>query len=244
MFTPTLGLICFVFDYIIVAIIYNWKQYSIRKLWNVRFIIIAVSNTIIAFFSFPVILVIIYSIDWIFPLDKYFFNDLYAIPAPVPNFSMFSIAYLIAGSILLYFPNQYILRITSKWKCILITILLTVIPVIIFRMVYPFFYSEIYPEIIFVFYDMLISFVLLLGVIFGGLIFCEPSSSQRRDNYRAYAIGNLSLFFGLLTLNPERPKPLPIYALILGIFLLLAGILIIGVPLIKTLRRYKSNKSH
>jgi hypothetical protein len=142
MFTPALALICFVLDYLIIAIIYYWKPCTLKKLWNIRFFIIALVNTIIAHFSFYIILIIIFSISWtegltpdgrikrIIPLAKYYFID-WGTHMPSYNYLMFSLTYLIAGSILLYLPNKFILGITSKRKCILITILLTLIPVLI-----------------------------------------------------------------------------------------------------------------
>jgi len=143
MFYTTAGLIYFVFDYLIVAIVYNWKQFSIKRLWNVRFIIIAVYNAIIGHFSFIAIIKIILSIYWteetpdgrigyVYPLAKYYLLDWGISDVPRLNLLMLSLTYIIIGSILLYLPNKYILKITNKWKCILITILLTIIPVLIF----------------------------------------------------------------------------------------------------------------
>jgi hypothetical protein len=145
MFPPTLALICFVLDYLIVAIIFNWRQYSLRKLWNVQFIIIAIINTIIAHFSFDIIMGVVDSISWtegltpdgrsniVFPLAKYYYLD-WDTPHPVVNIFTLSLTYIIIGSNLLYFPNKFISKVTSKWKCALITILLTIIPILIIKL--------------------------------------------------------------------------------------------------------------
>lgn len=141
MLTIILGILCLIFAYLIVAIFYNWKENASGELRNIRFILIALYNAILAIYAFPKniqgLIFFIHSTDenekLIFPLAKYYYFD-WGAQDPRPDWLMFSLTYILLGTVLLYLPTKLISGIKSYWKCVLMTILLTVIPVLIFNL--------------------------------------------------------------------------------------------------------------
>jgi hypothetical protein len=137
-------ILCLALTYLIIAIFYNWKHFSLKNLWNIRFVLTVMFNTIILIFSFPLIAYLTHSIHWtaqnlngqteqIYPLEKIFFSNDYG-KSVIIKFLAFLFAFILIGLVLLYLPNKYMLRIKNNWKCVLLTIILSLVPLFILLM--------------------------------------------------------------------------------------------------------------
>jgi hypothetical protein len=55
---------CLVLTYLTVVIFYNWKQYSLKNLWNIRVLLIVIFNIIVFIISGTLVLKLTHFVFW------------------------------------------------------------------------------------------------------------------------------------------------------------------------------------